>query len=127
MNFRGSTAIALCGGAMLAMTISGTAQQPPAQAQGGRGGGRGGGVGAGLFTAADTNKDAAVTREELKGTFDKWYTAADTANAGSITPAQLAAVVTAALPAPPPPPQAQAEPCGGRSSNPQVPCAAHLE
>src|SRR4051812_30307142 len=127
MNFRGSTAIALCGGAMLAMTISGTAQQPPAQAQGGRGGGRGGGVGAGLFTAADTNKDAAVTREELKGTFDKWYTAADTANAGSITPAQLAAVVTAALPAPPPPPQAQAEPCGGRSSNPQVPCAADVE
>src|SRR4051812_29284692 len=126
MKIKGSRAIALCGAAMLAMTVSGTAQQPAPQAQGGRGGGRGG-VGPALFTAADTNKDAAVSREELKGTFDKWYAAADTANAGSITPAQLATVVTAALPAPPPPPQAQSEPCGGRSSNPQVPCAADVE
>jgi len=126
MNSPGSRAITLCAGVMLAMTISGTAQQAP-QAQGGRGGGRGGGVGPALFTVADTNKDAAVSREELKGTFDKWYTAADSANAGSITPAQLATVVTAALPAPAPPPQAQGEPCGGRSNNPQVPCAADVE
>ena len=126
---RASRAIALCGGAMLAMTISGTAQQPAPQApqaQGGRGGGRGGGVGTALFTVADSNKDGAITRDELKGTFDKWYTAADTANAGSVTPAQLAAVITAAFPAPPAP-QVQAEPCGGRSSNPQVPCAPDVE
>jgi type 1 glutamine amidotransferase len=125
-------AIALCGGAMLAMTISGTAQQaapqaPPAQgARAGGGGGRGGAVGTALFTVADGNKDGAVSRDELKGTFDKWYTAADTANAGSVTPAQLATVITGALPAAPPP-QAQGDPCGGRSSNPQVPCAADVE
>jgi type 1 glutamine amidotransferase len=126
---RASRAIALCGGAVLAMTISGTAQQPEAQApqaRGGRGGGRGG-VGPALFTVADANKDGAITRDELKGTFDKWYTAADTANAGSVTQAQLASVITAAFPAPPPPAQAQAEPCGGRSSNPQVPCPADVE
>ena len=75
-------AIALCGGAMLAMTISGTAQQattPQAPAARGGGGGRGGAVGTALFTVADSNKDGAVSRDELKGTFDKWYTAADTA------------------------------------------------
>src|SRR5436190_17852069 len=124
----GTCAVALCGGAMLAITISGAAQQaaPQApQAQGGRGGGRGG-VGPALFTVADTNKDGSVSRDELKGTFDKWYTAADTANAGSVTPAQLATVVSGALPAPPAP-QAQGDPCGGRSSNPEVPCAADVE
>ena len=58
---------------MLAMTMSGAAQQPLPQApQGaGRGGGRGGGVGPALFTVADSNKDGAVSRDELKGTFDK--------------------------------------------------------
>src|SRR6185436_20309716 len=103
----------------LAMTISGTAQQAAApqapQAQGGRGGGgRGGAVGTALFAVADGNKDGSVSRDELKGTFDKWYTAADTANAGSVTAAQLATAVTAALPAAPPAPQAQGDPCGGR-------------
>jgi len=122
-------AIALCGGAMLAMTVSGTAQQAAPQAPGGRGpgGGRGGAVGTALFTVADGNKDGSVSRDELKGTFDKWYTAADTSNAGSITPAQLATAVTAALPAPAPAPQAQGDPCGGRSNSPQVPCAADVE
>src|SRR4029078_3344094 len=125
-------AIALCGGAMLAMTISGTAQQPapqapPAQGARGGGGGRGGAGGTALFTTADSNKDGAVSRDELKGTFDKWYTAADAANAGSVTAAQLATAVTAALPAPAPAPQAQGDPCGGRSNNPQVPCAADVE
>src|SRR6185503_9180273 len=121
-------AIALCG-AMLALTISGTAQQttPQAPGAGGGGGGRGGAVGTALFTVADGNKDGAVSRDELKGTFDKWYTAADTANAGSVTAAQLATAVTAALPAPAPAPQAQGDPCGGRSNNPQVPCAADVE
>ena len=131
MKFTGSgasRAIALCGGAVLEITISGSAQQQAPQAPqgpGGRGGGRGG-VAPALFTVADTNKDGAITRDELKGTFDKWYTAADTANAGSVTQAQLANVITAAFPAPPPP-QVQAEPCGGRSSNPQVPCPADVE
>jgi type 1 glutamine amidotransferase len=83
-------------------------------------------VGPALFTVADSNKDGAVSRDELKGTFDKWYTAADASNAGSVTAAQLATVITAAFPAPAPP-QAQGEPCGGRSNNPQVPCAADVE
>jgi type 1 glutamine amidotransferase len=128
MKVTNAKLIALCSGAMLAMTISGTAQQPTPQAPGARGGGggRGGGVGTALFTAADSNKDGAVSRDELKGTFDKWYTAADTANAGSVTAAQLASAVTATLPAAPAP-QAQGDPCGGRSNNPQVPCAADVE
>ena len=43
----------------------------------GGGGGRGG-VAPALFTAADANKDGAVSREELKTTFDSWFSAADT-------------------------------------------------
>ena len=43
--------------------------------------GPGGGPSATLFTLVDTNKDGAVTREELKGTFDKWYTEWDTPRA----------------------------------------------
>jgi hypothetical protein len=124
MKVTGSRAVhplVLCGGMVLAATISGIAQQPPTApgGQGGRGGGRGG-VAPALFGAADTNKDGSLSRDELKGTFDKWYTAADPANAGSVTPAQLASAVTAALPPPPPtaPAAAQGEPCGGRSSNP---------
>ena len=99
MTFFGSRAsrvIAVCGAAVLAMTISGMAQQPDAEApqgRGGRGGGRGG-VAPALFTVADTNKDGAVTRDELKGTFDRWYTAADSANSGSVTQDQLASVDT---------------------------------
>jgi type 1 glutamine amidotransferase len=132
MKVTGSRAghtLALCGAAVLAATIGGAAQQagtaPAGQA--GRGGGRGGGVGTALFTAADSNKDGSVTRDEFKGTFDRWYTAADASNAGSITPAQLAPVVSASFPAPAPPAAAQGEPCGGRSNNPQTPCAADVE
>jgi type 1 glutamine amidotransferase len=132
MKVTGSMAahmLALCAAAMLAADVGGAAQQAgtaPA-GQGGRGGGRGGGAAQGLFTAADSNKDGSLTRDELKGTFDKWFTAADTANAGSITPAQLASAVSASLPAPAPPAAAQGEPCGGRSNNPQVPCPADVE
>ena len=132
MKVTGSKAahtLVLCGAALVAATMSGVAQQAPA-APGGQGGGRGGGrggVGTALFGAADTNKDGSVTRDELKGTFDKWYTAADSGNAGSVTPAQLAAAVTASMPAPAPAAGAQGDPCGGRSSNPQVPCAADVE
>src|SRR3954463_10506368 len=113
---RVSTAITVCGGAMLAMTMSGAAQQPSPQApQGaGRGGGRGGGVGPALFTVADSNKDGAVSRDELKGTFDKWYTAADASNAGSVTAAPPPTGTPAAFPGPPP-----AETPGGAVRRPQ--------
>ena len=73
------------------------AQQPPAP---GGGGGRGGGVGGGLFTAADTNEDGALSRDELKGTFDKWFTDWDTGKTGALTQDQIAAGLSAAIPAP---------------------------
>jgi type 1 glutamine amidotransferase len=101
-------------------------QAPPAGAQAGGRGGGGRGGGAALFTAADTNKDGAVTRDELKATFDTWFTSWDTAKAGSLTQAQLAAGLAAAMPPPvnagPPP-----DGCGGRSANPQVPCPADVD
>ena len=55
----------------------GTAGAAGRRTRGRRGGGRGG-VAPALFTAADSNKDGSVTREELKATFDSWFTAADT-------------------------------------------------
>ena len=67
--------------------------------QAGGGGGRGG-VGPGLFTAADTNKDGSVTREELKATFDTWFTTWDSGKTGALTEDQLAAGLSAALPQP---------------------------
>jgi type 1 glutamine amidotransferase len=61
-------------------------------------GGRGGGVAASLFTALDANKDAAVTREEMKAAFDRWYTEWDTAKGGTLAQEQLAAGLNAAMP-----------------------------
>jgi len=133
MRVTGSRAVhtlALAAAVAVAAGVGGAAQQaagPAPAVQGRGGGGRGGNIGPALFTIADGNKDGSVTRDEFKGTFDKWFTAADTTSGGSITPPQLAAVVTTAFPAPAPPPAAQGEPCGGRSSNPQVPCAADVE
>ena len=130
MRLTGSSAplaLALCGAALLATTIGGAAQQaaPAApQAQGGRGGGRG--AAPGVFLLADSNKDGAVARDEFKGTFDKWFTAADTTNTGSVTPPQLATAVTGALPQTPQTPPTQ-DPCGGRSNSPRVPCQADVD
>src|SRR2546430_116923 len=79
-----------------------TAHAPPAP--GGRGGGRGG-IAPALFTAIDANKDGAVTRDEFKGAFDKWFGEWDTANAGALGAAEigngLTKVVAAFAPAPP--------------------------
>lgn len=123
---RAAYTIALCGAAVM---LGGAARQvagPAAPgAQGGRGGGRGG-VAPALFTLVDTNKDGSVTRDEFKGTFDKWFTAADAANAGSVTPAQLVTALTGAFPQAPAAPPSQ-DPCGGRSSNPRVPCQADVD
>jgi hypothetical protein len=105
-------------------------QAPPTgspQAGGGRGGGRGG-AGAALFTAADTNKDGAVTRDELKATFDAWYSTWDSARAGALTQAQLSAGLGAAMPPPTNAgPPANPDACGGRSLTPQVPCPADVD
>jgi type 1 glutamine amidotransferase len=105
--------------------------QPAAQRGGGRGGGRGA-VATGVFTAADVNKDGAITRDELKSTFDKWYAEWDSARTGSVTQEQLNAGLTAALPQPAPPAAAApAQPpppdCGGRSSQPQSVCPGDLQ
>jgi formylglycine-generating enzyme required for sulfatase activity len=77
----------------------------PAGAGGGRGGGRGG-VGPTFFTAADTNKDGVLTREEFRVTLEKWFGEWDTAKTGSLTLDQLAAGLTAAVP----------QPAGGRGT-----------
>ncbi len=126
-------ALAVCGAALLATSVRGVAQQPAAAAPQGQpasgraGGGGRGGAGAGLFTAVDANKDGSVTRDELKTSFDGWFTSWDTSKSGSISQAQLAAGLTAALPAPAPPAAQQGPDCGGRSSNPRTPCAADVE
>jgi type 1 glutamine amidotransferase len=92
----GACAAALCAGALISLQ----AQQP---APGGRGGGRGGGAATGVFTAADSNKDGFVTREELKAAFAKWLSDGDAGRTGSLTQDQLAGAVNAALPQPAPP------------------------
>ena len=83
------------------------AQQPPAGAgaapgQGGGGGGRGGAAATGFFTAIDTNRDGAVTRDEMRGTFERWFTEWDAAKAGTLSQEQITTGLTAALPAPAP-------------------------
>lgn len=125
-------AAAACTGLLLGCAFGPLlAQQPPAAGaqQAGRGGGGGrGGAGAALFTAADSNKDGAVTRDEFKATFDGWYSTWDTAGAGALTQAQLSAGLGAAMPQPSnvgPPPNPDA--CGGRSANPQVACPADVD
>ncbi len=126
---RGAHTLALCGAAVLAATMGGAARQAgtaPA-AQGGRGGGRGAGaIAPALFTVLDSNKDGSISRDEFRTTFDKWFTESDTGSTGSVTAAQLAATVAKEVPTPAPagPPP---EPCGGRSSNPRVPCQVDVD
>lgn len=130
-------ALAVCGAALVATSARGVAQQPaaggaqgqPAAGRAGAGNGAGrGGAGSALFTAVDSNKDGSLTRDELKGSFDTWFSSWDTARAGSVSPEQLAAGLSAALPQAPPAaaPQPGAD-CGGRSSNPRTPCAADVQ
>ena len=91
--------------AVVVAAIGGAAQQaaPPAQgaAPAGRGGGRGN-VGPGFFTAVDTDKDGAVTRAEMKATFERWFGQWDAAGTGALTQEQLLAGMAAALPQPAP-------------------------
>jgi type 1 glutamine amidotransferase len=89
------------------------------QAQG-RGGGRGN-AGPAIFTVVDANKDGAVTRDEMRSTFEKWFTEWDTAKTGFLTQEQLLAGLNAALPAPAPPAG------GGRgAAQNQTPDPAHV-
>ncbi len=70
---------------------------------GGQGGGRGGFgpgrfAGPGLFAAADADKDGSLAREELKGTFAKWFTEWDSEKTGQLNEELLRTGLTAALP-----------------------------
>jgi type 1 glutamine amidotransferase len=85
--------------------IGGAAQQAAPAGQGaapaGRGGGGGrGNVAPGFFTAVDTDKDGAVTRAEMKATFERWFGQWDAAGTGSLTQEQLLNGMNAALPQP---------------------------
>jgi type 1 glutamine amidotransferase len=78
-----------------------------------------GGPGSSLLRAFDSDKDGTLTAAEMSGTFDRWYSAADTANTGSITAQQLGGVIDGAMP-----PEAD---CGGRSATPRVPCQKDVD
>jgi type 1 glutamine amidotransferase len=95
-------AVGLGAATLVAATMIGNAQAPQ-----GRGGGRGAALANGLFTVADANTDGNLTRDELKSTFDKWYTEWDTAKTNALTQEQLFMGVNAAMPPPP-------APAGGR-------------
>ena len=127
LSARASAAcVALALGCAIGPLTAISAQQPAPGAQAGRGGRGGRGGGAAVFTASDTNKDGAVTRDEFKATFDGWYTTWDSAKSGALTREQLTAGLAAALPPPPPQPPNPAA-CGGSSSNPQLACPADVE
>ena len=104
---------------LLAFLFAGSIGGAQAPAGRGAGGGRGG-IAPGLFTAADTNKDAAVTRDEFKAAFSKLFTEWDTANkgTGALTSDQLVAGFTTLLP-PPLPAEAQAAAPQNQTPNPK--------
>jgi type 1 glutamine amidotransferase len=77
--------------AVAAFTIGGGALQ----AQRGRGG-----LANSFFTAVDANRDGSVTRDEVKASFERWFTEWDTAKAGTLTQEQLSTGLNAALPPP---------------------------
>lgn len=126
------TPLALAAGTALLLTAAFghlTAQTPGPQAAGaGRGGGGRGGMAPALFRAIDADKDGAVTRDEFKGAFDKWFTEWDGAGAGSLSAVQVGDGLTRVAAAfAPPTPAPQPDACGGRSSNPRVACPADVD
>ena len=120
MQWRNS---AVAVGAAVALAVSAA---PQAQAPQGRGGGRGG-VATGMFTAIDVNKDAAVTRDEMKAAFDKWYTEWDTTKSNALTQEQLVAGLNSGLPAPAPAPGFTGAAGRGAAPQPQTPEPAHVQ
>ena len=120
MQWRNS---AVAVGAAVALAVSAA---PQAQAPQGRGGGRGG-VATGMFAAIDVNKDAAVTRDEMKAAFDKWYTDWDTTKSNALTQEQLVAGLNSVLPAPAPAPGFTGAAGRGAAPQPQTPDPAHVQ
>jgi spore coat protein CotH len=69
--------------------------------RGGRGGfGPGRFVGPGVFTAADSNKDDSLTREEWTAAFEKWWSDWDKEQRGALDEENLRTGLAAVLPAP---------------------------
>jgi hypothetical protein len=77
-----------------------------------------------VFAAADANKDAAVTRDELKAAVDAWLSKADTAQAGAATAEQLVPALNAAMPLSS---LAAMFNMGGRGAQPQTPDPATVQ
>jgi type 1 glutamine amidotransferase len=103
----------------------GSAQQgPPAGAPAGGGGRGGGAAAAGFFTAVDANKDGATTRDEMRSTFERWFTEWDAAKAGTLGQDQIATGLTAAMPAPAAPAGGFG---GGRGAQNQTPQPQHVD
>jgi type 1 glutamine amidotransferase len=104
---------------------------PEAQAPQGRGGGGGGrgGVAPSLFTLTDTSKDGAVTREEMKAAFEKWFTDWDTTKSGALTAEQMTVGLNAAIAAVAPAAGGGFFQGGGRGAQPQpqTPDPAHVQ
>ncbi len=130
-----SAPVGAVGALVLAAAMTGVeAQQtpapaaaPPAAGRGGGGGGRG--VAPSLYGAIDsaTPRYGCITRAAMRTSFDRWFTAADTAKAGAITRDQLQAALTTAL-APAAPAAAAPAGGGGRGAQNQtpVPCDVAL-
>lgn len=57
-------------------------------------------VGPGLFTALDADKDGALTRDEMKGAFEKWAAEWDADHSGTLSEAEIRDGLNAALPRP---------------------------
>ena len=89
---------------LLLGAASALSAQPPAQQPGPGGRGGRGGIAPVLFGALDADKDGALTRDELRASFEKWFTEADTAHAGAVSQDQLAAVLNGIFPQPSAPP-----------------------
>src|SRR5215472_2764379 len=88
---------------LLTGCASALSAQSPAQRPGAGRGGRGG-IALTLFGAFDSNQDGSLTRDELRASFDKWFTEADTTRNGAISQEQLVAILSGIFPQPAAPP-----------------------
>jgi len=86
--------------AMIQNQLGGRGARGAGPGAGGFGGGGRGGVGPALFTAADTNRDGAVARDEFSARFAAWFDTWDSTKAGALSSDQLVAGLNAALPLP---------------------------
>ena len=91
--------------ALAALFVLSAQQLSSAQARG-----TGGGLPSSFFSLLDTNNDGVLTKDEMRGTFDAWYTKWDASNGNALTLEQVFMGVASAFPAPAPgeaPPQNQ--------------------